>query len=268
MSMATLHIPDPTTPLEMRLARSEADLLAAQRLRYKVFVEEFGSTGAMVDHGARLERDAFDPHFDHLLLIDPGRNAAALDHVVGAYRLLPGARAARAGGFYSASEYDLSPLIASGRRLLELGRTCVHPDYRGGMALLQLWSGLAQYVLDNGVEVMFGVASFPGTDLQALREPLAWLHHWHMAPPALRPRARPEVFEPMDLLARAEVDPRRAAAATPPLIRAYLRMGGHVGEGAFVDHAFRTVDVCLVLDTATMPVAQRGFHTRAAAAQR
>ncbi|TMV36368.1 GNAT family N-acetyltransferase, partial [Thioclava sp. BHET1] len=128
---------------QLRLARNEDDLLAAQRLRYGVFIDELGGSGEMVDHERRLERDRFDPVFDHLILVDTRRDASTLDHVVGVYRLLPGERAAEFGRFYSESEYDLAPLKASGRRLLELGRSCVHADYRGGTAMFHLWNGLA-----------------------------------------------------------------------------------------------------------------------------
>ncbi len=249
-------------PLVARLAVTEADLLGAQRLRYEVFVRELGGDGPLVDHTRRLERDAFDPHFDHLVLVDSRRDPEALDHVIGVYRLLPGDRAAVAGGFYSEGEYDLSALRASGRSLLELGRSCVAADHRGGGAMLLLWSALADYVLARGIEVMFGVASFHGTDVAALRMPLSWLHHHHLAPPDLRVRARAEVFQPMNLLGPEALDRRLALAGMPPLIKAYLRLGGFVGEGAFVDHAFNTTDVCLILDTARMSDKHRRFYVR------
>ena len=119
----------------LRLADTAEDLAGAQRLRYKVFVTELGGDGALVDHQARLERDAFDVFFDHLVLVDTRRDPAALDHVIGAYRVLPGDRRAKAGRFYSEAEYDLTPLLQSGRTLLELGRSCVHADHRGGAAM-------------------------------------------------------------------------------------------------------------------------------------
>ncbi len=234
---------------EVRLAESEADLRAAQRLRYEVFVEELGGDGPLVDHARRLERDELDPCYDHLLLIDRARPGAP---VVGAYRLLRDDQAARIGRYYSEGEYDLSALRASGRRLLELGRSCVHPDYRGGTGMRRLWNGLAEYVLDHGIEVMFGVASFHGTDVAALKQPLSWLYHNRLAAPALRPRAHEPVYQPMDLLAPDQVDEAAALAAIPPLIRGYLRLGGQVGDGAYVDHAFNTTDVCLIVDTRTM----------------
>ena len=176
---------------QVRLAQTEADVQAAQRLRYDVFVRELGGGGPMVDHAAGLERDRFDPYFDHLLLTD--RRCGKL---AGVYRVMRGDMAARAGGFYSAAEYDLAPLVQSGRKLLELGRSCLDPAYRGGTAMHHLWAALAGYVAEYEIEVLFGVASFHGTDTAALAEPLSLLHHRHLAPPELRVRARE--YAPMD----------------------------------------------------------------------
>jgi L-ornithine Nalpha-acyltransferase len=245
----------------LRLADGPCDLRGAQRLRYRVFVEELGGTGPLVDHAARLERDEFDPLFDHLLLIDPGQDPGTLDHVIGAYRLLPGDRVGQ-GRFYSEGEYDLAPLRTSGRRLLELGRSCVHPEHRGGTAMFHLWNGLADYVLERGIEVLFGVASFHGTDPAPLAQSLAYLHHHHLAPPALRVLARAGARLGMDLVARDDLDRRAAMAGTPALIKAYLRLGGFVGDGAWIDRAFNTTDVCLVMDTARMSAKHRDFYLR------
>ncbi len=247
----------------LRLARDARDLRAAQRLRYLVFVEELGASGPLVDHEARLERDAFDPIFDHLLLIDQRRDPDRLDDVVGAYRLLPSDRLAAGERFYSEAEFDLAPLRHSGRKLLELGRSCVHPDHRGGTAMYHLWNALAEYVLDRGIEVLFGAASFHGTEIGPLAPSLAYLHHNHLAPEGLRVRARPGAgYQPMDLLAPDRVDRKAAMAAIPPLIKAYLRLGGFVGDGAWIDRDFNTTDVCLVMDTARMSDRHRGFYTK------
>jgi putative hemolysin len=252
---------DPSDPhLSLRLAETDADRRGAERLRYEVFVEELGGDGALVDHEARLERDRFDPFFDHLILVDDRRDAASHDHVVGVYRLMTSEGAERAGQFYSEDEYDLAPLRASGRRLLELGRSCVHPDYRGGGAMFLLWSGLADYVLECDIEVLFGVASFHGTDVDALAMPLSYLHHAHLAPPELRVRSR--AFQRMDLVPIGAVDRLAALQAIPPLIKAYLRLGGVVGEGAFIDRPFNTTDVCLIMDTARMNAKARDIYAR------
>ncbi len=217
-------MPTAAPDFELRLARDAADLRAAQRLRYEVFVEELGGDGDLVDHAARLERDAFDPFYDHLLLFDRARGGA----VVGVYRLLRDDQAARLGRYYSEGEYDLSALKGS----------------------------------DHGIEVLFGVASFHGTEIEALKGPLSLLHHRHLAPAPLRVRALPGHFQSMDLLPEDRIDRPAAMKATPALIKAYLRLGGYVGEGAFIDHAFNTTDVCLILDTAAMSEKHRSLYTR------
>lgn len=248
---------DGAPQFETRLARDEADLIASQRLRYSVFVDELGGDGALVDHHARLERDAFDPLCDHLILLDRSR---ATDQVVGVYRLLRGDMLPDGQRFYSEDEYDVTALRASGRSLMELGRSCLHPDYRGGTAMYHLWQGLSDYVDTHAIEVMFGVASFHGTDISAVAQPLAHLHHAHLAPEELRPRSA--VHQPMDLLAADEIDRRAAMRDTPALIKAYLRLGGMVGDGAFIDHDFNTIDVCLVMDTARISKRHRDIYAK------
>lgn len=250
------------SPYLVRIATTPQDLTAAQRLRYEVFVAELGGDGPLVDHAARLERDELDPWFDHLVLVDRRVDPASLAHVIGAYRVLPGDRRAQTGRFYSESEYDLGPLLASGRRLLELGRSCVHADHRGGTAMFHLWNGLAEYVLERGIEVLFGVASFHGTDPVALAGPLSWLYHHHLAPPGMRVRALPPDRLEMDLIPAAQLDRKTAMAAIPALIKAYLRLGGFVGDGAWVDRPFNTTDVCLVMDTGQMSARHRDFYIR------
>lgn len=243
--------------LTLRLAETDDDRLGAARLRYDVFVDELGGDGALVDHGNRLETDHFDPVYDHLVLVDTTKDAAALDHVVGVYRLLPGDRGHR---FYSEDEYDLAPLKDSGRRLLELGRSCVRAGYRNGVALHMLWTGLADYTRARNLDVLFGVASLHGTDINALSGPLSLLHHRHLAPDDLRVRALGDVFQPMDLMPETQIDRVAAMRAVPALIKSYLKLGGFVGDGAFVDHAFNTTDVCLVIDIDRMPPGARARY--------
>lgn len=248
-------MPDTGPSFTVKLAETDDELRAAQRLRYDVFVRELGGGGEMVDHAEGLERDQFDPYFDHMLAYDD-----VTGEVVGVYRLLPGDRVAEVGRFYSEDEYDLTVLKNSGRKLLELGRSCLHPDYRGGTAMYHLWNGLAKYVSEREIEVLFGVASFHGTDVKHLAQPLSMLHHNHLAPPELRVRAQPDVFQNMNLVPKDALDRRSAMLQVPALIKAYLRLGGFVGEGAFIDHAFNTTDVCLILDTTRMNERQRRIY--------
>lgn len=247
----------------VKLAETEAERAGAQRLRYRVFVEEMGAAATPEQRALRREWDDFDPWFDHLVLesLDPAI-ADPLDRIVGVYRLMRD-EAARAGpGFYGAAEYDLAPILVSGRASVELGRSCIAPEHRGGPGMHLLWNGLAEYVLDRGIEVMFGVASFSGTDPDAIAEALSFLHHRHLAPPDLRVRALPPHAAAMDRIAPEAIDAGRALRAIPPLIKAYLRLGGFVGEGAFVDTAFNTIDVCVVMDTARMTERYVAFYKR------
>ncbi len=234
--------------LQVRLAESEADLNSAARLRYKVFIEELGGDGPLVDHTLKFERDAFDPFYDHMVLVDTRVSETSLDHVVGVYRLLSDERKTQEK-FYTEDEFDLSVLKNSGRRLLELGRSCVNEAYRSGPALPLLWSGLADYVLEREIEILFGVASLHGTNIDALAQPLSHLYYSFLAPPELRVRALEDVYQKMDLFERNKVDRVTAMKAVPALIKSYLRLGGFVGDGAFVDRDFNTTDVCLVMDT-------------------
>ena len=246
-----------TPQFSVKLAQTEAELRAAQALRYAVFVQELGGDGAMVDHAAGLERDRFDPFCYHLILRDEAQGGA----VVGAYRLLRAEGALRAGQYYSEDEYDLEPLRRSGRQLLELGRSCVAPGYRGGAAVHHLWQALAGYVEEHKIDILFGVASFHGTDPAPLAAPLSLLHHRHRAPEPLRVTARQPGFQRMDLIAPDQLDRRAAMLQVPALIKAYLRLGGGVGEGAFVDRAFNTTDICLVMDTAALNARTRAIYS-------
>ena len=244
----------------LKLAETPGELLAAQRLRYRVFVTELGASGPTVDHQRQTESDQFDSIYDHLLLIDRKRDPARLDHVVGVYRLLRGEVAAAGPGFYSAAEYDLDPILKSGRNLLELGRSCVDNDVRGGVGVYLLWNALADFVQQYGIDVMFGVASYHGTDVAPIAQSLSYLHHNHLAPPESRVRAR--LYQPLDLIAPEKIDADLALAQTPSLIKAYLRLGGVIGDGGYIDRDFNTTDVCLLMDTARMSKRHKQAYSR------
>ena len=237
------------------LIRDDAERAEAMRLRYDVFVREMGASAPFADHAAGRETDRYDDAAEMLVLRDLTRQEGS--RIVGVYRLIHGC-GPQTDRFYSAQEYDLGPLLAADRRVLELGRSCLHPDYRGGTAMYHLWQALARYVIEQRFEVLFGVASFHGTDVQSLAQPLSLLHHNHLAPPHLRVRSRR--FQAMDLVPPEQIDRRCAMQAVPALIKAYLRLGGFVGEGAFVDHDFNTIDVCLVVDTASLNARQRAIY--------
>jgi putative hemolysin len=236
-------------PLEVRLARDAGDLDAAQRLRYRVFHEEWGAHADEGTRRAARDADDFDAVMDHIVVIDPALDGP--DRVVGTYRLLRSDRLG-AHGFYSSHEFDLGPLLARGLRLLELGRSCVLREYRQRAALPLLWRTIAGYVAEHEIDLMFGCASLRGTDPVAVAEQLAWLHAHCLAPPELRPRARADFGTAMDRLPPGSYDAARAFRGLEPIIKGYVRAGAYVGEGAWVDHAFNAIDVCIVMPTERM----------------
>jgi L-ornithine Nalpha-acyltransferase len=235
-------------PLQVRLAETAADIDAAQALRYRIFYERLGARPMPEMARRRRDFDRFDGDCDHLLVLDHTRGTGA-EAIVGTYRLIRRETAARLGGFYSADEYDIAPLLRIPGEILELGRSCVDTAYRQRPAMQLLWSGIAAYVFHYAIVLMFGCASLPGTDPDAVAMPLSYLHHHHLAPPALRPRALVERYVDMCRLDGGQVDSARALAALPPLIKGYLRLGGFVGDGAVIDEQFNTTDVCILVKT-------------------
>lgn len=247
--------------LELRLVQAGPEVEAAQRLRYRVFYEEMGAAPTAEMRVTRRDADRFDAVAEHLVVVDLDRPAAEQPCVVGCYRVLRQSVAARHDGFYTAQEFDLAGITAPLGELMELGRSCVEPDYRTGAVMQLLWRGIADHIDGHRVGLMLGCASLPGTDPDAVAPLLSYLHHHHLAPLGLRPRAHAAHLVPTDPIPLAELDSRSALRALPPLLKAYLRMGGMIGDGAVIDRQFNTIDVCLVLPSARV-VAHYQRHYR------
>lgn len=236
-----------TSPrLVVRVAESQREVEAAQRLRYQVFYDELRATPTPDMARTKRDFDAYDAVADHLLVIDEAKERDE-DRIVGAYRLIRRAAAQAAGGFYTANEFDIRPIMAQTGEILELGRSCVAAPYRTGTVMQHLWRGIAAYVFRHDVRLMFGCASLPGADPSAVRMALSFLHHRKLAPLSMRPRARPDKRAPLTLMDESEIDDRAALKALPPLLKGYLLLGGFVGDGAVVDGQFNTTDVCVVV---------------------
>lgn len=239
--------------ISVRLAATPAEVHAAQRLRYKVFYEEWGAIPDPVALSEERDVEAFDDVTEHLIVIDHARAAAGIDcGVVGNYRLLRGDARHAQQAFYSAREFDIARLLHSDATLLELGRSCVLQSYRNRPVLQLLWNALAHYVSAHRIDIMFGCASFRGTDVSSIQEQLAYLHHYHLAQPELRPQAIGADWISMDRMPKEQIVPARAIKGLEPLIRGYLRLGAGVGMGACIDRQFNAIDVCIVLPTADL----------------
>ncbi|MFN7174918.1 MAG: GNAT family N-acetyltransferase, partial [Thermaurantiacus tibetensis] len=197
--------------LDVRIATSEEEIAAAQALRHRIFYGEMGARPTPEVAAAGRDIDPYDSICDHLLVIDHGEDGRP--HVVGTYRLLRQVVATMHRGFYSAGEYDLSPLLRSseeGGQLLELGRSCVAPEWRNNTTIALLWRGIASYLRMHGIGYMFGCASLHGTDPEVHAAELSYLFHHHLAPEPLRARALAAHYVPMDRLPRGSCGPRVA----------------------------------------------------------
>ncbi|HEY8963255.1 MAG TPA: GNAT family N-acyltransferase, partial [Alphaproteobacteria bacterium] len=246
-------------PIVVRLARNEDEIRAAQKLRYDIFYTEYGAKpiGTMAAEGRDF--DQFDDVADHLVVVD---RKDGTDHIVGTYRLLRNEAAQKAGRFYSASEFDISDLTGSDLNLVEVGRSCVRADFRTRAVLQLLWQGIAEYVSYHNIQVLFGCASFHGTNLQDHANELSFLHHYSHAPEGLCPKALPDLYKKMDLMPKDQVNTKKALAAMPPLIKGYLRLGGFVGDGAIIDEQFNTIDVAIVVKVGLVSDRYRKHYER------
>ncbi len=231
----------------IRLATSANELDAAQALRYRVFYDEMGAHPLPEMAATQRDFDHYDAACDHLIVVDQHRPHET--QVVGTYRIMRREHARAAGGFYSASEYDISRLANFPGAVMELGRSCVDAAYRDRATLNLLWRGIAEYLNIHEVDLMFGCASLPGTDPEKLKMQLSYLYHYHLAPESLRTRALPDRYTNMNLLPKEAIDPKRVLASLPPLLKGYLRVGAFVGDGAVIDHQFNTTDVCIIVKT-------------------
>jgi putative hemolysin len=234
--------------LGVRIAALPTEIDAVQALRYRVFYQELGARPDAVTAASRRDCDMYDTVADHLLVVDHSLGEGA-ENVVGTYRLIQREAAERIGHFYSSDEYDIACIEAIHGRILELGRSCVDDGYRNRAVMQLLWRGIAAYVFQNKIELMFGCASLPGIDPDAVAIELTYLYYNHLAPAAIRPRALPHRYIEMRRLDRDEVDVRAALNKLPPLVKGYLRLGGFVGDGAVIDPQFNTTDVAVVVQT-------------------
>lgn len=233
----TLDRPAPSaapTRYTVGLARDADDVRAAQRLRHDVFALELGARLDTARPG--LDIDPFDAHCDHLLVRDRSTGQA-----VGTYRLLPPERAADLGRLYSESEFDLRALAPIRTGLVEVGRSCVHPDHRDGAVIGLIWAAIARYMVDRGHQWLAGCCSIPLADGGALAA-ATWdrVRTAHLAPEEYR-------VTPLRAWNPAGVDRPAAPVQLPALLRGYTRLGAWVCGAPAHDPDFGVADLYVLL---------------------
>ncbi len=239
---------DQSNAIIFRLAETPDEIMAAQKLRYKVFYEEFQVPAPPDVEAQQRDFDDYDPYADHLIAIDESISDPQ-QRIVATYRLFQQSRLPSHLPFYSSHEFNITPLLQSGAKLLELGRSCVLPNYRTKHVMQKLWQGIADYLATHDIDLMFGCASFQETDPAQIADQLAYLAHYHTPPENLCPVALPDCTDGLSLPEKETLNAKRVFAALPPLIKGYLRLGAFIGKGAFLDKDLKCIDVCIVLPT-------------------
>jgi len=231
-----------------RLSSAAEDIEAAQRLRYLAFVSDPDAAS----RSCGLDIDEFDAPCLHVLVED-----AKSGTLVCCYRLLVISDGRQIDRTYSAQFYELSALETFDAPMLEMGRFCIHPEWKDPDILRLAWAMMTRVVDDSGIEMLFGCSSFHGTDAKAYYDAFAMLRDRHLAPKRWLPKVKaPDVFRFARRLRRAP-DAKRAMLTMPPLLRSYLFMGGWVSDHAVVDRNLGTLHVFTGLEIRAIPSARK-----------
>lgn len=235
-----LHLAEQPAParrprLHVGLAQCESEIREAQRLRYRIFAEELGAR--LPTRMPGIDIDLYDPYCEHLIVRDEANGC-----IVGTYRILSPQSAKRTGGYYSENEFDLTRLQLLRDGMVEIGRSCIDPDYRTGGTIALLWSGLANFMTQGGYRTLIGCASIGMADGGHLAANLYRRLGEHMAPPEYRVFPRHPL--PVEQLFNGQ------PAELPPLIKGYLRAGAYVGGEPAWDPDFNTADLLIMMPMA------------------
>ena len=231
---------------EVRLAKNFKDIDAAQNLRYKVFYEELKAKPTIKNILYEKDFDELDAFCDHLLVIDHNRGSGR-NSIIGTYRLIRRPMTQVHGKFYTEDEFDIKKILKQKGEILELGRSCVHKDYRDKPIIRLLWKAISAYMQHYKIKILFGCASLPGTNYKKYKKQLSFIYHNYLAPESIRPNAIPPNNIPLKYYEKKDLNNLEIFKSLPPLLKGYLRLGIEVGNGAFIDKQFNTIDICIIL---------------------
>lgn len=219
----------------IKLAETKEELEQIYRLRYFDLILDYNKNQV---NEFEMDKDEYDDICDQMIAVDKNTNK-----VIGTYRLLKSSRLPDGMKFLAESEFDLTPLKKY--ELLEVGRAVVKPEYRDGSTITMLWKGVIRYAMSENVDFMIGTASFHGVDVNEYVDSLSYLHYNFLSPVELRCSANKASWSRIDL--KENYDLVEAKKHLPPLIKGYIRLGATIGEGAYLDIPFNSLDVLIVL---------------------
>ncbi len=250
---------------EVRLTRNKEERRQVRALRYEVFVEEEGASATEEQKNLREEYDAFDRYAEYLAVFHNGK-------IVGTYRIIDRNAADKMDGFYTESEFNISKIKKFDGNIAEMSRACVQREYRdNALVMRMLWAGLGEYIVRRKIAILFGVASWVGTKPVESAQAISYLYYNHLTPLGLRATVLSENFADgvnpklsrMNILPREFVDENDARHQMTPLIKGYLRLGATFGKGVFIDKAFNSYDVFVMVQTKNIDAAyQKHFLGR------
>lgn len=247
--MTEQHLPLEYSGLKLFIADNKEHITASQKLRYEIFYKEMGAIPSPQMKAEERDFDHYDDFCDHLLVQDTKNG-----EIVGTYRLLRREHAKNAGGFYTRNEFDISKLEAYNGEILELGRSCILPEYRTKLVLQFLWAGIAAYILTYDIRILFGCASFPSSNIEEHKKDLSYLYHHHLVPEEIKVKAHDKFYNDMNYIKKEDLsEPIRIMTKLPPLIKGYLRAGATIADGAFIDEQFNTTDVGIIVKREDIP---------------
>ncbi|MEM8651443.1 MAG: GNAT family N-acyltransferase [Pseudomonadota bacterium] len=233
--------------LTTRLAVKRSEIHEAQRIRYQVFCEEMSARKTMLSRVTQRETDKFDQACDHLIVCE--KAIEQQEKIIGTQRFMIGCASDEQAGFYSQSEFDLNDLTSRhpGKVFMELGRSCILPDYRNKRTMELMWHGTWAYARQKSVDVMVGCASFATTEVETLGPVFAFLSQNALADDVWQTAPVGRTVISLTENQSANVDLKKAFHQLPPLIKGYLRLGAKICKSAVVDHDFGTTDIMIVL---------------------
>ncbi len=229
----------------IKIAESNFEIKKAQSLRYKIFFKEKKIKKKSFKFLLQRDYDFYDKISDHLIIIDNNREIR--DNVIGTYRLLRGNCAKLYRGFYTEQEFDISNLKKnfSSKDILELGRSCVHPQYRSGIILKLLWQGISNYIKMYKIKILMGCASFHGTNPSKYKDEFSLLYESYRLPEDYDVKS----LQSNEISFNKNINHSTTLNKLPPLIKGYLRAGGMVSENFYIDREFETIDYCVIMLT-------------------
>ena len=229
----------------IKIAESNFEIKKAQSLRYKIFFKEKKIKKKNFKFLLQRDYDFYDKISDHLIIIDNNREIR--DNVIGTYRLLRGNCAKLYRGFYTEQEFDISNLKKnfSSKDILELGRSCVHPQYRSGIILKLLWQGISNYIKMYKIKILMGCASFHGTNPSKFKDEFSLLYESYRLPEDYDVKS----LQSNEISFNKNINHSTILNKLPPLIKGYLRAGGMVSENFYIDKEFETIDYCVIMLT-------------------